>query len=46
MIKWYIDGWGGGGGYVFNDGKCWGRKLRSGFMKLIMYINKYVLYNL
>lgn len=28
--KWYIDGW-GGGGHGFNDGKCRGRKLRSGF---------------
>lgn len=36
---------GGGVGHAFNDGKCRGRKLRSGFTKSIMHINKYSLYN-
>lgn len=36
---------GGGVGHAFNDGKCRGRKLRSGFTKSIMHINKYALYN-
>ena len=33
------------GGHAFNDGKCRGRKMRSGFTKSIMHMNKYALYN-